>query len=303
MGTRIDSVATSHPRRWRFGRGALHLSDTAARRCLERAHLRASELDLIVNVGLYKDGGLAEPALAAIIQDDIGANPGHPPRDGFRGTFSFDLLAGGCGVVTAAYVLHGFVGPGAARRAMVVAGDSDPEPRTSRQFPFAPAGAAMILTHDAAELGFERFAFATFPEHAPLFEAALRWEPRRPAGRHVLEVYEAPSFGGACVDHGVDVARRLIGDAGLRPSDIDLVIASQYPRSFALGVTRGLGIDAARVPAVELAFARAHTAGPIAALDAATRSGAFASARRVLFVTAGAGVTIAAALYRRAASA
>jgi 3-oxoacyl-[acyl-carrier-protein] synthase III len=53
------------------------------------------------------------------------------------------------------------------------------------------------------------------------------------------------------------------------------------------------------VPSVPRDLARAHTAGVIAALEAAFASGAFARAGRVLFVTAGAGLTIGAALYQR----
>ena len=75
MRARIEAAATSR-RHALLRRGALHLSDAAARRCLARAHHRADELDLIVNVGMYKNHGLAEPALASLIQEDLGANPG-----------------------------------------------------------------------------------------------------------------------------------------------------------------------------------------------------------------------------------
>ena len=81
MGTRIESVATAHGRGRLLGRGALHLTD-APRRVPRRAHHRADELDLLINAGLYKDLNAAEPALASIIQEDIGANPGSPPLRG-----------------------------------------------------------------------------------------------------------------------------------------------------------------------------------------------------------------------------
>jgi 3-oxoacyl-[acyl-carrier-protein] synthase-3 len=94
MGTRIEAAATAQPRSRLIHRGALHLSDTAAGRCLRRAHHRPDELDLLINAGLYKDYNAAEPALAAIIQDDLGANRGSPPQIGHHGTFSFDVLSG-----------------------------------------------------------------------------------------------------------------------------------------------------------------------------------------------------------------
>jgi 3-oxoacyl-[acyl-carrier-protein] synthase-3 len=300
MGTHIDAAATSHPHSRLFGRGALHLTDAAARSCLARGHHRPGELELVINVGLYKDHGLAEPALASMIQEDIGANLGHPPQANCHGTFSFDVLNGGCGVLTAAQLIDGFVATGTAKHGLIVAGDADPSPSTSRRFPFAPAGGAILLSHDDGDIGFQRFVFRTFPEHAGMFEVHTRWDPhaglvRR--GRNVLEVYQAPAFSAHCIEHGIEVAGELLRDVGLVAADIDLLVASQYPRSFAAEIARGLGIPTARVPRVPAELARAHTAGPIAALEAAIKSGKFARAKHTLFVTAGAGITIGAALY------
>jgi 3-oxoacyl-[acyl-carrier-protein] synthase III len=299
MRARIEAAATSR-RHGLLRRGALHLSDVAARRCLARGHHRAEELDLLVNVGMYKDHGLAEPALASIIQEDLGANPGHPPRAGHHGTFSFDVIDGGCGMVTAAQLLDGFIAGGTAELGMIVAGDAS----SARDFPFAAAGGAVLLGRSDDGAGFERFASRAFTEDGALFEAYLRWDPDAGQvwhGRNVLEVYEAPAFAARCIAHACDVAGGLLAEAGLAAPAIDLVIASQYPRAFAAEVARSLGIPATRVPVVAGELARAHTAGPIAALEAAIEAGELARARHVLFVTAGAGITIGAALYRAAA--
>jgi 3-oxoacyl-[acyl-carrier-protein] synthase-3 len=304
MGTRIESVATAHGRGGLFARGALHLSDAASRACLARGHHQAEELDILVNAGIYKDHNVAEPALASIIQEDLGANPGHPPRRHHHGTFSFDVLDGGCGVVTAMQLVDGFVGRGAARTGLVVAADADPSPRTSRDFPFRPVGGAVLLTHDERDgAGFQRFEHRTFPDEAALFDARLAWEPRAGLlhrGRNVLEVREAPGFAAACVAHAIDVTTGFLARAGLRAPDVDLLVASQLPRTFAGDVARGLGIAADRVPEVGPELRAAHTAGPLAALEAAVASGRFAAARHTLFVTAGAGTTVAVALYRAA---
>lgn len=298
MGICIESAATSFPRHRLLGRGALHLSDVAARRCLERGHHHASELELVVNVGLYKDRGIAEPALATLIQEDLGANLGHP-HAGDHGTFSFDILAGGNGVVTAAYLLDGFVAGATAKLGLIVAGDA--WPRGTRGVPFTAAGGAVLLAHAPGDVGFDRFAFETFPEDAALFEVATRWQrhaglTRR--GRHVLQITEAPAFRRRSIDHGIAVARELLAAAAVTPAELDVVVASQYPRGFGLEVARGLGIPEDRVPRVADELAAAHTAGPIAALELALR-GALRP-RRILFVTAGAGLTIGAALYHDA---
>ncbi|HTR55100.1 MAG TPA: 3-oxoacyl-[acyl-carrier-protein] synthase III C-terminal domain-containing protein [Kofleriaceae bacterium] len=284
-----------------FGRGALHLADAAARACLERARHPADELDLLVHVGVYKDFEIAEPALASIIQEDIDANLGSPPRLGHHGTFSFDVSNGGCGVITAAQLVDSFVADGGARRGMIVAADADPSPHTTQDFPFAPAGGALLISHVDDEGGFERFDTRTFPEHAGQFETQLRWEPhagRTHRGRNVLELFEAPAFAATCIEAGTLVARELLAATETPAGSIDLLIASQYPPTFARELGRALGIADDRVPRVAPELARTHTAGPIAALEAAIASHRFAVARRVLFVTCGAGLTIGAALFR-----
>lgn len=311
MGTRIESAATATPRARLprvprlIGGGALHLSDAAARACLRRAHHHAGELDILINAGVYKDLNLAEPALASIIQEDIGANPGRPPRPCHHGTFSFDLVQGAGGVVAAAQLVDTFTGSGAARLGMIVTADTDPSPGTSRYFPFAAAGGAVLLAHAPDERGFQRFEQHTFAEDAALFESHLRWDPaagltRR--GRNVLEIRESPAFGPQAVARAAEAAAGFLDRAGVRPADIDLVIASQYPRQFPTAVAARLGIPSDRVPRVPRALSASHTAGPLAALEAALDSGQLAAARRVLFVTAGAGITVSLALYSATAA-
>jgi 3-oxoacyl-[acyl-carrier-protein] synthase-3 len=301
MGACIEAAVTTSRRGRVFHRGALHLSDAAATACLRRAHHRPDELDLLINAGIYKDRNAAEPALASIIQEDIGANPGSPPRIGHHGTFSFDVLNGGCGVLTAAQLVDGFVGHGGARFGMIVAADADPSPRTSRGFPFSAAGGAILLAPGAPDRGFQRFAIRTFPQYAGLFDAQLRWDPRagfaHRRGRNVVEIREAPELALRCLECAEEVARELI-EGAISVAEIDLLITSQYPPRFGVQLAHCLGIPRARVPAVAAELAAAHTAGPIAALEAAIDDGRFGRARHVLFVTVGAGITVAAALYR-----
>ncbi len=96
--------------------GALELADAAARSCLERADRTAEELGLLINAGVFHDRILSEPAFASLIQEDIGANLGHPPGAG-RGTFSFDVYNGACGLLTGIHLIrrHACIGDGRAR--------------------------------------------------------------------------------------------------------------------------------------------------------------------------------------------
>jgi 3-oxoacyl-[acyl-carrier-protein] synthase-3 len=295
MGTCIESVATSV----NHGRSALHAIDDAATSCLGRAKCSPARLDLLINAGLYKDANAAEPALATIIQEDIGANP-EPGLFTTHGTFSFDILNGGCGVLTAARILETFVGAGTAHHGMVVAGDVDPSPRTSAQFPFSPAAGAMLVGPARGDVGFRAFESVTFPDDAHLFEVTLHWDPHAGflhRGRNILDVHEEPTFAKRATERAAEVASAFLEHQGLHPTDIDLLITSQYPRALATDLGHRLGISWMRVPRVRPALACTHTAGPIAALEAAFESGQFARAQRTLFVTVGAGLAVDVALY------
>jgi 3-oxoacyl-[acyl-carrier-protein] synthase-3 len=142
MGTIIDGLHVAHGT-WRSRRSALQLAVNAAKGCLGSAETAPSEIDLLINAGIYRDRNLGEPALAAIIQDDIGANPEDPHSDA-HGTFSFDIANGACGVLTALQIADGFLRSHTISRALVVASDADPGRGASERFPFSPAGAALL---------------------------------------------------------------------------------------------------------------------------------------------------------------
>src|SRR5450755_3014038 len=77
MGARIEeAVAQAGPGHgWRKVT-ARRLADTAARTCLARAGKEASDVDMLINAGVYREDSMGEPALATLIQEDIGAIQG-----------------------------------------------------------------------------------------------------------------------------------------------------------------------------------------------------------------------------------
>jgi hypothetical protein len=160
MGTVIDRLDVTRGS-WRSRHSALHLAVAAARACLHQAGRDPDDLDLLVNAGIYRDRNLGEPALAALIQDDIGANP-EDPHDDAHGTFSFDVANGICGVLTALQIVDGFLRSHTIDRALVVASDADPGRGMSEHFPFSPAGAAMLCDWTDDDYGLRRVHWANF---------------------------------------------------------------------------------------------------------------------------------------------
>lgn len=282
-------------------RRARRLADAAAIACLQGAGRAATEIDVLVNVGVYRDKNLAEPALVALVQEDIRANPGHPPLGG-HGTFSFDVDNGACGALTAMHLADGFVQSGAARLGMVVASDSPPGLRHGT-FPYEPMGAALILKHDREMPGFTDFRFATFPEHAQLCEGYFEWVPRRHArddhtGHTRLVVKERSGYRDVALECASSVVEKLLADNGVAPTDVDLVLATHSP-GFSEALAKNLGVSERSVVQSGAPFERAHTAAMPAAIGDAIARGRWQRARTALLVSAGAGLTVGCALHRR----
>ena len=177
MGTVIDAVGSAEGG-WRTRHSALRLAVKSAEDCLRHAGRNAHEVELLINAGIYRDRNLAEPALAALIQQDIGANPEEPHGNG-HGTFSFDVSNGACGLLTALQIVDGFLKSHVIRCAMVVASDADPGHGMSENFPFASAGASLLCTWSDDDRGLGRIFWQNLPEQRR-FILRHSWAGRSP---------------------------------------------------------------------------------------------------------------------------
>lgn len=290
MGTVIEGVEITHGR-WRNRHSALHLAVAAAKTCLRRAGRAADAVDLLVNAGIYRDRNLAEPALAALIQQDVGANPEDPHGTG-RGTFSFDVANGACGVLTALHIVDGFLRSHTIECALVVASDADPGHGLSEGFPFSPAGAAVLCDWSDDDYGLGRVHWVNQPDDADCFRATVGLED----SRNVLRFAAADTMDQRFARAATEAARRCLDAASIHPSDVDAIVAAPARDAYRQALAAGLGVATDRI--VVAKDQRMHTAALVAALDEA--SGRVPAGGRVLLVAAGAGVTAGAALYRKA---
>jgi len=292
MGTVIDRVdiANSH---WRDRHSALHLAVTAAKDCLRQAGCDPDELDLVVNAGIYRDRNLGEPALAALIQDDIGANP-EDPHAGGHGTFSFDIANGACGVLTALQIVDGFLRTHSIQRALVVASDADPGHGMSEHFPFSATGAALLCGWTDNDYGLSRVSWVNVNEAADddeTFSATVGFAD----ARNVLRFNQSAAMNERFAAAAADAARTCLDAHSLRLSDIDTIVAAPARPRYRAALSSRLGVPIDRISIAD--DQRMHTAALAAALERQTDR--LPTGAQVLFVVAGAGVTAGAALYRQ----
>jgi 3-oxoacyl-[acyl-carrier-protein] synthase III len=290
MGTIIDHQSfISHG--WRTRHSALRLAVSASRTCLEAAGCPPNDVDLLINAGLYRDRNLGEPALAALIQEDIGANTEDPHADA-HGTFSFDLSNGVCGVLTALQIADGFLRSGTVQRVLVVASDADPGHGLSKDFPFAAAGGALLCRWTDDEFGLGTVRWANFFDDAESYRSTVSVEN----GRNVLRVEHSRTADEQFAVAAAKVARECLDVASVDLADVDLILAAPPHPDFTATLASHLGLPAQRICVAH--DGRTHTAALIGALHEALSARRIQAGSNVLLLAAGAGITAGAALYR-----
>jgi len=263
---------------------------------VDRAGIEVSDIDLLVNTGLYHDRNLGEPAMAALIQQDVGIRP-EDPQAGGHGAFSFDIANGSCGVLSALQVADGFLSSGAIDHALVVAGDADPGHRMAPHFPYSADAAAVVCSRDdgrAGRVGVAGFRWHSAPEDGDLLLARVGFERRR----NLLRIEEDPEFGSRAARWAAKTAGSLLADHDVKAADLDLVVANPISDEFLETLSEQLGVGEEQMVRVEGAQT-VHTAALLVALAAADGQGRLSEVRRVLLVSAGAGIVVGTALLTR----
>lgn len=290
MGTVIERLEISAGG-WRTHHSALRLAVAAAKNCLLQAGRQANDIDLLINAGIYRDRNLGEPALAALIQNDIRANA-EDPHAGAHGTFSFDIANGTCGPLTALQIVDGFLHSQAIRCALVVTSDADPGHGMSKHFPFSPVGAALLCGWtDDDIVGLGEFYWTNLPGNGENFSATVGQGDARNVLRFNGSTTKEQQFATA----GADAARGCLAKSSLELDDIDAIVAAPGLRGYRAALSARLGVPVERITVA--ADEKTHSASLVAALRGP--AGQLPAGARILLITAGAGVTAGAALYRQ----
>jgi 3-oxoacyl-[acyl-carrier-protein] synthase III len=140
----------------------------------------------------------------------------------------------------------------------------------------------------------------TFPEFGDLLQSEVSWHQGFPGGtghpgRNILTVNVADAYATRAAECAESTTRELAAASALDLGDVGLLIATASVPGFAGELAKRLGIPAGRVASLPGNLARADTAAPAVALESAD----LAAAGTTVFVSAGAGITVVAALYRR----
>jgi len=271
------------------------LSVQAARRALEMAGLKPTDLDLIICSTISPDMPL--PSTAAFIQRDLGA----------RACCSFDLAAACSGFLFGVTVADNFIKTGRTKYALVIGAELlsryvDYTDRATCVI-FGDGVAAAILGHVEAPSGIlaeDMHTDGLYAEYLYI-PAGGTAKPATcetvQAGEHFIKMRGNELFKVA-VRSMEEVSRRVLKEAGVTADQVNLFIPHQANQRITDAVMGRLGASPDRVYSNISRIGNTSSASIPICLDECVRSGRINKGDLILMSAFGAGVTWGAILMR-----
>lgn len=296
MGVRIKSTGTSRDTSDTFS--IVEHTARAAKQSMERAGVRPDQVGVLINAGVFRDNNTVEPAVSALIQKAAGIGLDYVKED--PRSFSFDLMNGAVGVLNGVQVAQSVLATGSAEHVLLVSGDTHPSLTRGAgddEFPYATAGAALLLENTDEPEGFGR-VHTVSGAGTPAIESYVDVATMGNKGRGLMTVDREADAEDRLLAVAARAARAALGEAGEFDPATTVLIASTPSAAFPERLAAELGIAPEAVRTPDLSQGDPHTATLSLAYDAATQDDSLNGFAQVLFVAAGAGPSAAAVLYR-----
>jgi 3-oxoacyl-[acyl-carrier-protein] synthase-3 len=290
---RIDTVGASFPGRafGLFRKGSVGHAVAAGRECLRLTRHRASDIEVLINAGVHRDGHVCEPAGAAYIQHRLGVNVEFQGRP----TLSFDLLNGGCGMLDATHVVATQMAAGFVDVGLVVASEANGDRRPDPGYPYPASGAALLLDiASRRDVGFGSFAFVTREEEADLYTSVISLREKR--GRIVMR--RAAGLEDAWLPMAARAFAEVLEREGIGRERVDLVVPAQVSPGFLARLPEALGMPRDRVADFTADLPDTLSTSTVLALHRVLAGGHPCPGFLVVLLAVGSGLTAAAAIHR-----
>jgi 3-oxoacyl-[acyl-carrier-protein] synthase III len=276
-------------------RSSIGLAAAAGTQCLERAGITVDDVDLLINVGVYRDNNMVEPAMAALIQKQIGISLDYVKNPARKAAFGVDLMNGACGVLNAMQVASAFVTTGGARYVLIVSSDIHPSTEDRAEFPYVPVGGAMLVAASDQAGGIGRLSVRE--SNSKSLAVAGYYKVQGTEGRHEITIRRDPEFAEQLLSLATANVREYVAAEGIDLART-LLVTSQITPDFGARLAGHLGVAASAVATTGI-DGDPHTSALTAGFHAATEAGKLSGFDQVLFVGVGAGPTAACVVVRR----
>jgi 3-oxoacyl-[acyl-carrier-protein] synthase III len=275
-------------------------SALSARNLLDDNSISENTVDLLINVGVFRDENIFEPAIAALIQKEAGIGLLREPEQ--RQILSFDLTNSACGFLHAVEVVNSFFDTGDTARAIIVAGDYHPGNMLAEEFadtnglPYGSVGASVLLEHtEEPGVGFGPVYVDTV--HDDSDEAYLDFRLAGTNARHSISVVSSDTMFDKSIDMAADLALKALQSIDLLDMRRVLLIAAPYSRKFAGELGARVGLMPQNVNSTYRPIEDPHTSALALSYHDLDLDAVAQKYDNILFVSVGVGITAAAAVY------
>jgi 3-oxoacyl-[acyl-carrier-protein] synthase-3 len=270
----------------------------AGEECIARASIAKEDIGLLINIGIYRNDNIVEPANAPLIQKALGVNPTYVKG---KTTFSFDIMNGPCGFLNAVQVAGAMLKNGIIKYALIVSSDVHPSKRKHVDFPFRNIGAATLLEwSDDTNKGFQEIVFRTSLDSHKGFESILDLHAYGSHGRKNIAINISEDYHENLIAFTAQSIRELY-DEHKQHHDINIseliLLTSQPVKDFGTKVADKAGLKGKPVECLYEKYGDPHSSSLCIAYHEAIANERLVEGDQVVFLGAGAGLTVAAGLY------
>ena len=241
---RIESIGTLEGVAETSGQ-AIGSAKSAAESCLRESSYNRNEIELIIHAGVYREGFISEPALAAIIMGELKIND---TEESQRRTLAFDVFNGAIGFLNACHVGIQLIKTKKFKTALVVTSEIENNAnnstgsggdRVDHLRGLQETGSALILHQGIGNSGFGSFVFRYFDQHIDSFISYVHAEN----GGARLKLEKQGDFNSFCLKCIPEAVYDLLELEGLDLSEINLIVPPQISPKFISQLSDVMGVS------------------------------------------------------------
>ncbi|HOW83893.1 MAG TPA: hypothetical protein PK573_15135 [Spirochaetota bacterium] len=271
----------------------------AADECIANAGIDRNDVDLLINVGVFRDKNLTEPAMATMIQQRLCINRLYQDE---TKTFSFDIINGAGGLLNAVQAAGALLANGPVKNILIVSSDTHPSQVAQVDFPYTSAGAAMLLEwSDDPARGFRSVDFRTLEEDYIGTRASCNIIEQGTNASRTVFVEAEPDYSrrleAFTIESIKDILEGYKRDHAVDAAKIKLLAAHPW-KDFGIRVAGAAGINDYSLGCLYEKYGDLNSSALAVAYHDARQTGKIGDGDHILFVAAQSGLMVGAGLYR-----
>jgi 3-oxoacyl-[acyl-carrier-protein] synthase-3 len=271
-------------------KGSVEHAILAAKECLKIAKVEADDVDFIINTGIYRENNIVEPAVAMLIQKELGMNGDYVKAGTGKDAFGFDLLNGGIGALNALKIADSMLESGAVRYVLIVGGDSHPSNTDVAGFPYTTVGSAILLGKGKdPKKGIQGSAFRSKQHAGQGRMSYIEMQHVGVSGRQSITITTDQNYIPAARDLAIELAKDYIQKNKLNAGELQL-ISTQLSEDFSKELAKSIGVSAESSLNLFTKFGDVHSAVFGLGFHQLQSLKKASSGTQVLFLGAGAGL-------------